>query len=72
MCSSDLVAGSVWKVEARVGDTVQAGDTLVIVESMKMEFAVHAPCNGKLTHLFCKEGVAIAAGQDLLVIEETL
>lgn len=66
------VAGSVWKVEAHVGDTVQAGDTLAIVESMKMEFAVHAPCSGKLTYLFCKEGVAIAAGQDLLVIEETL
>ena len=37
---------------------------------MKMEFAVHAPCSGKLTHLFCKEGGAVAAGQDLLVIEE--
>jgi urea carboxylase len=66
------VAGSLWKIEARVGDTVKEGDTLVIVESMKMEFAVHAPCSGKLTHLFCKEGGAVAAGQDLLVIEEIL
>jgi urea carboxylase len=65
------VAGSVWKIEARVGDTVQAGQTLVIVESMKMEFNLVAPCDGRLTHLFCKEGSAVSAGQDLLVIEES-
>ncbi len=65
------VAGSVWKIEAKVGDTVKAGQTLVIVESMKMEFALAAPCDGVLTHLFCKEGGAVSAGQDLLVIEET-
>jgi len=64
------VAGSIWKVEAQVGDTVQTGQTLVIVESMKMEFALVAPCDGTLTHLFCKEGGAVAAGQDLLVIQE--
>ncbi len=63
------IAGSVWKIEARVGDLVETGQTLVIVESMKMEIAVTAPCNGRLTHLFCKEGGAVAAGQDLLVIE---
>jgi urea carboxylase len=64
------VAGSVWKVEAQVGDKVQAGQTLVIVESMKMEIAVTAPCSGKLSHLFCKEGGAVTAGQNLLVIVE--
>jgi urea carboxylase len=64
------VAGSVWKIEAKVGDPVKAGQALVIVESMKMEFTVVAPCDGVLTHLFCKEGGAVAAGQDLLVIEE--
>ncbi len=64
------VAGSVWKVEAQVGDKVKAGQTLVIVESMKMEFALAAPCDGRLTHLFCKEGGSVSAGQDLLVIEE--
>ena len=63
------VAGSVWKVEARVGDTVRQGQTLVIIESMKMEIPLTAPCSGTLTHLFCKEGGSVAAGQDLLVIE---
>ena len=65
------VAGSVWKIEAKVGDAVRAGQTLAIIESMKMEFALVAPCDGTLTHLFCKEGGAVAAGQELLVIEET-
>ena len=63
------VAGSVWKLEAKIGDAVREGQALVIVESMKMEIPLLAPCNGKLTHLFCKEGSAVAAGQDLLVIE---
>jgi urea carboxylase len=64
------VAGSVWKVEAQVGDAVKAGQTLIIVESMKMEIAVMAPCNGTLSHLLCKEGGAVSAGQNLLVIVE--
>jgi urea carboxylase len=64
------VAGSVWKIEAKIGDVVKAGQALVIVESMKMEFPLVAPCDGKLTHLFCKEGGTVSAGQDLLVIEE--
>lgn len=62
------VAGSVWKLEAQVGDTIAAGQTLLVVESMKMEIAVTAPCAGILSHVFCKEGGAVAAGQDLLVI----
>ncbi len=63
------VAGNVWKVMATVGQKVGAGDTLLIVESMKMEIPVAAPCAGTVTHLFCKEGGQVAAGQDLLVIE---
>ena len=62
------VAGSVWKIDAQVGDTVKEGQVLVIVESMKMEIPLTAPCSGKLTHLFCKEGAGVSAGQDLLVI----
>ncbi|HEY3431076.1 MAG TPA: urea carboxylase [Rhodocyclaceae bacterium] len=62
------VAGSVWKIEAKVGDVVKEGQVLVIVESMKMEIPLIAPCTGRLTHLFCKEGAGVSAGQDLLVI----
>jgi len=63
------VAGNIWQIPVAEGDTVQAGDTLVIVESMKMEINVTAPVAGKVLRLFCREGSQVAAGQDLLVIQ---
>ncbi len=62
------VAGNVWKVEVQDGAEVQQGEPLVIVESMKMEFAVLAPCDGRIHKIFCREGGQVSAGQDLLVI----
>jgi urea carboxylase len=62
------VAGNVWKVMAADGDKVKAGDPLVIVESMKMEFSVAAPCDGTVYKVFCREGGQVSAGQDLLVL----
>ncbi|MFZ0105737.1 MAG: urea carboxylase [Thiobacillus sp.] len=62
------VAGNVWKVEAEEGASVKQGDPLVIVESMKMEFAVLAPCDGRIYKVFCREGGQVSAGQDLLVL----
>ncbi len=63
------VAGNVWKIPVKPGDRVREGDPLVIVESMKMEINVAAPCGGKVLQLFCREGGQVAAGQDLVVIE---
>ena len=63
------LAGNVWKVPVKAGDTVAAGDPLVIVESMKMEFPVAAPYAGKVLKVFCREGSQVSAGQDLLVLE---
>ncbi|MDP3585290.1 MAG: urea carboxylase [Thiobacillus sp.] len=62
------VAGNVWKVEVEEGTKVKQGDPLVIVESMKMEFAVMAPCDGRIHKVFCREGGQVSAGQDLLVL----
>ncbi|MHB1187434.1 urea carboxylase [Thiobacillus sp.] len=62
------VAGNVWKVEVEEGAAVKQGDTLLIIESMKMEFAVMAPCDGRIHKVFCREGGQVSAGQDLLVI----
>ncbi len=62
------VAGNVWKVEVEAGAVVKQGDPLVIVESMKMEFAVTAPCDGHIHKVFCREGGQVSAGQDLLVL----
>lgn len=62
------VAGNVWKVEVEEGTKVKQGDPLVIVESMKMEFAVLAPCDGRIYKVFCREGGQVSAGQELLVL----
>jgi urea carboxylase len=63
------VAGNLWQIKAKVGDVVKQGDAVVIVESMKMEITVSAPCNGKIVHVFCQEGGQVSAGQDLFVIQ---
>ncbi len=60
--------GSVWQVVAREGDTVAAGDRLIILESMKMETAITAPCAGKVARVLVAAGKTVAAGQELVVI----
>jgi urea carboxylase len=65
------VAGNLWQVQVQEGDEVQEGDVLVIVESMKMEISVTAPCAGKVSKVLCNAGSAVAAGQNLVVIAET-
>lgn len=63
------VAGTVWKVEVSVGDAVQADQSLVILESMKMEIPAGAPRAGTVLQVLVAEGEAVAEGQDLVVIE---
>ena len=63
------VAGNVWNIPVQLGSKVKAGDALVIIESMKMEIAVLAPCAGEIVQLHCRTGAQVAAGQDLLVIQ---
>ncbi len=63
------VAGSIWKVLiSEEGVSVKAGDTLAILESMKMEIKVDAPVSGKLISMQCKEGQAMSPGQVLFGI----
>jgi urea carboxylase len=62
------VSGSVWKIASTLGQSVKAGDTLVLVESMKMELPVTAPTDGIITQLRCSEGRAVAVAQTLMVI----
>ena len=65
------VTGTVWKLLVEEGQRIEAGNPVVIVESMKMEFVVEAPVSGTLLQLFCKEGAHVSAGQMLLVIQES-
>jgi len=62
------VSGSVWKIGVAVGETVRAGDTLVTVESMKMELPVTAPVAGVVRQIRCLEGRAISVAQTLVVL----
>jgi urea carboxylase len=62
------VPGSVWKVLVAEGDSVDEGQTLAVVESMKMEFPVTAPAKGTVLSVRCKEGSGVTAGQDVVVL----
>ena len=65
---AEMVA-NVWKVVAVEGDTVADGDTLVILESMKMEIPVLAEAAGKISRLAVAEGDVIQEGDLIAVIE---
>ena len=62
------VPGNVWKVAVSVGQQVQAGDVLLVIESMKMEFNLLAPANATVHSLMCAQGGAVSAGQNVLVL----
>ena len=63
------VTGSVWKIVTEVGQTLGAGDTIMILESMKMEIPVMTEDGGKLVEIKVQEGVPVAEGQVVAVIE---
>jgi acetyl-CoA carboxylase biotin carboxyl carrier protein len=62
------IAGSVWKIEVGVGAMVAAEDTLVILESMKMEIPVVAPGPGTVREIRVSEGDLIAEGDIVVVL----
>ena len=63
------ITGSVWKVEVAVGQTVAEGDTLVIVESMKMEIPISAPAAGVVAEIFVAEGEPVADDQVVIHLD---
>ena len=63
------ITGTVWKIEVKVGDNVDEGDTVVILESMKMEMPVEAEDAGTVREILCEEGQAVNEGDPLLVLE---
>lgn len=64
------IPGNVWKVLIEVGASVGAGDTLVIIESMKMEIAVDAPRAGVISEVFVQEGDQVEEGSPLVRLED--
>ena len=62
------ITGTVWKIEVRVGDAVSEGQTVVILESMKMEMPVESPAAGKVKAVLVKEGDSVEEGRPLVGI----
>ncbi|HUA72872.1 MAG TPA: biotin/lipoyl-binding carrier protein [Solirubrobacteraceae bacterium] len=59
------ITGTVWKIEVEVGDEVEEGDVVAILESMKMEMPVEAEVSGTVTEILCEEGQAVNEGDPL-------
>lgn len=62
--------GSVWKVQIKEGDIVKKGQAIIIEESMKMETAQLAPCDGKIVGIYVKPGQEVFSGQILAAIQK--
>jgi len=63
------VAGGVWSVMVEAGDEVAEGQTLIVVESMKMEVSVQSPCAGRVRRVLCRQGQLVTSGQALVLME---
>jgi acetyl-CoA carboxylase biotin carboxyl carrier protein len=62
------ITGTVWKIEVKVGQQVSAGDTLIILESMKMEMPVEATQSGTVVEIRCAQAQPVNEGDVLVVI----
>ncbi len=63
------ITGTVVKIEKQAGDRVMAGESVLIVESMKMEMPLESPTGGQVREVRCREGQAVAEGDVLVVLE---
>ena len=63
------ITGTVWKIEVEVGQAVAEGDTVAILESMKMEMPVEAEDEGTVREIVVSEGQAVSEGDTLIVLE---
>jgi biotin carboxyl carrier protein len=66
---SSPVTGSIWKLLAGVGEAVDDGQPLLIVESMKMEFPLEAPHAGVVAAIAVAEGDHVKAGDHVLSLD---
>ena len=64
------ITGTVWKVEVEEGSSVEEGQVLVILESMKMEMPIEAPCAGTVVEIKVKEGEAVDEGRVVVILRE--
>jgi acetyl-CoA carboxylase biotin carboxyl carrier protein len=63
------ITGTVWKIEVEIGQAIAEGDTVAILESMKMEMPVEAEDEGTVKEIVVSEGQAVSEGDTLIVLE---
>ena len=63
------ITGIVWKIECKVGDVIEEGDTVITLESMKMEMPVEAEDEGTVKEILVSEGQSVSEGDTLVVLE---
>jgi acetyl-CoA carboxylase biotin carboxyl carrier protein len=63
------VTGRVWKIESAVGDMLAADDTIMLIESMKMEIPVPAPSACRLVEILFQEDEPVKEGEVLAIVE---
>jgi acetyl-CoA carboxylase biotin carboxyl carrier protein len=63
------ITGTVWKIEVKVGDSVEEGQVVAILESMKMEMPVESPAAGKVSAISVAEGQAVEEGATICVLD---
>lgn len=64
-----FIAGNLWQLQVRVGQKVEAGQVLAVLESMKMEILLPSPCDGVVRELRVQPGSPVRAGQYVMVID---
>jgi acetyl-CoA carboxylase biotin carboxyl carrier protein len=63
------ITGTVWTIEVGVGDAIEEGDVVAILESMKMEMPVEAEEGGVVAEVLCEAGQAVNEGEPLIRLE---
>jgi acetyl-CoA carboxylase biotin carboxyl carrier protein len=63
------LVGNLWKIVTEVGQQVEEDDTLMILESMKMEIPITSPITGTVTQILVAEGDVVQEGQTVAVVE---
>ena len=68
LVSADL-NGNIWKILVEPGQQVVEGQPLIVVEAMKMELSVNAPCAGTVLKISCQQGRPVGPGDALLWLD---
>src|SRR3984957_9812532 len=63
------LVGNLWKIVVEVGQSVEEDDTLMILESMKMEIPITTPTSGTVTQILVAEGEVVQEGQTVAIID---